>query len=278
MIAMPSFGLLMVAASSRYKIYTKPLASVECNLFLHLVFGGFVSPPRVHIFLWLLSNNKILTRMNLQKHRDMDDVSCLFCTEQETVSHLFFDCCVAKVLWIYLSEIFHISLGVNFESVARWWVSNRKYKVMNCFSAALMLCLWKFRNEMCFQGKGWKGEKIILQKLCNMVKKWRILFSEGDLELLDQVLTSLYSKLAQPLGLPNVPQYSPTRSSPGNGSSLETFPGRASTYALWVNAEDDGLSTEESICITACASVLPICASRNRLATLNSSGRALNMP
>ena len=149
---------------------------------------------------------------------------------------------------------------------------------MNCFSAALMLCLWKFRNKMCFQGKGWKGEKIILQKLCNMVKKWRILFSEGDLELLDQVLTSFYSKLAQPLGLPNVPQYSPTRSSPGNGSSLETFPGRASTNALWVNAEDDGLSTEESICITACASVLPICDSLDRLATLNSSGRASNTP
>ena len=42
---------------------------------------------------------------------------------------------------------------------------------MNKFAAALMLCLWKFRNEMCFQGKGWKGEKIILQMLCNIVKK-----------------------------------------------------------------------------------------------------------
>jgi len=196
----------------------------------------------------------------------------------QQVSHLFFDCCVAKVLRTYLSDIFHISLGTNFESVARWWVSNRKYKVMNCFSATLMWCLWKFRNEMCFQGKGWKGEKILLQKLCNMVKKWRILFSEGDLELLDQVLTSLYSKLAQTLGLPNVSQNSATRSSPGNGSSLETFPGRASTNAHWANTEDDGVSTTETNCITACASVLPICDSLDRLATLNSSGRASNTP
>lgn len=31
----------------------------------------------------------------------------------QQVSHLFFDCCVAKVLRTYLSDIFHISLGTN---------------------------------------------------------------------------------------------------------------------------------------------------------------------
>ena len=36
-------------------------------------------PPRVHIFLWLLYNNKLLTRDNLQKRRDVADRSCLFC-------------------------------------------------------------------------------------------------------------------------------------------------------------------------------------------------------
>jgi hypothetical protein len=43
----------------------------------------------------LLSNNKTLTRTNLVKRRHVEDKSFLFCSEQETVSHLFFDCCVA---------------------------------------------------------------------------------------------------------------------------------------------------------------------------------------
>ena len=32
-------------------------------------------PPRVHIFLWLLYNNKLLTRDNLQKKREMQKIS-----------------------------------------------------------------------------------------------------------------------------------------------------------------------------------------------------------
>ena len=32
-------------------------------------------PPRIHIFLWLLSNNKILTRTNLAKRRHVEDQS-----------------------------------------------------------------------------------------------------------------------------------------------------------------------------------------------------------
>jgi hypothetical protein len=35
-------------------------------------------PPRIHVFLWLLVNNKILTMDNLAKRKDVDDKSCLF--------------------------------------------------------------------------------------------------------------------------------------------------------------------------------------------------------
>jgi hypothetical protein len=45
--------------------------------------------PRVHIFLWLLANNKTLTRDNLAKRRKVENESCLFCSERESVRHLF---------------------------------------------------------------------------------------------------------------------------------------------------------------------------------------------
>jgi hypothetical protein len=47
-------------------------------------------PSRVHIFLWLLANNKTLTRDNLEERKRLEDKRCLFCNELESVSHLFF--------------------------------------------------------------------------------------------------------------------------------------------------------------------------------------------
>jgi hypothetical protein len=140
--------------------------------------------------------------MNLAKRKHIEDKTCLFCTELETVNHLFFDCCVAKVLWSYLSDTFLISLGVDYESTARWWVCNKNYKVMNIFVAALMWCLWKFRNEMCFQGKSWHGEKLLLRRIINAMKNWRVLFVDGDLATLDQAQSVLQTMMEKPLCLP----------------------------------------------------------------------------
>jgi hypothetical protein len=46
-------------------------------------------PPRLHIFLCLLANNKTLTRDNLAKRRIIGDESCLFCDDKESIQHLF---------------------------------------------------------------------------------------------------------------------------------------------------------------------------------------------
>lgn len=47
-------------------------------------------PPRVQVFLWLLSKNKLLTRDNLAKRREVNGPACLFCSEHESIVHLFF--------------------------------------------------------------------------------------------------------------------------------------------------------------------------------------------
>ena len=152
-------------------------------------------------FLWLVANNNILTRDNLAKRSSVENKSCLFCNEPKSVFHLFFECVVANVCWSYLADILNINLGYNFESVARWWVSNNRHKVLNSCSAALMWCSWKTRNEICFQGKIWLGEKPLVRRMVNMLQNWRILFSDGDLEALDQILMALNVKLNQPLTL-----------------------------------------------------------------------------
>jgi hypothetical protein len=72
-------------------------------------------PPRLHVFLWLLANDRLLTRDNLGKRRHVEDPSCLFCSELETSHHLFFDCFVAKLVWPVISELLNVSVGTDFE-------------------------------------------------------------------------------------------------------------------------------------------------------------------
>jgi hypothetical protein len=43
-----------------------------------------------------MSKNKLLTWDNLEKRRKLDDSSCLFCGEMESIAHLFFECVVAR--------------------------------------------------------------------------------------------------------------------------------------------------------------------------------------
>ena len=86
----------------------------------------------------MLANNKLLTRDNLHKRRPVDDKTCLFCTELETVDHLFFGCFVATQIWSTISDIFGVPIGADFESVARWWISNNRNSVMNIFSSAML--------------------------------------------------------------------------------------------------------------------------------------------
>jgi len=58
-------------------------------------------------------NNRVLTRDNLAKKRKVEDGSCLFCAEKETIQHVFFECVVAKQCWRILSNILEYQVGGN---------------------------------------------------------------------------------------------------------------------------------------------------------------------
>jgi hypothetical protein len=97
-----------------------------------------------------LANNKTLTRDNLAKRRFVEDESCLFCDDKESIKHLFFECCVAKCIWQICSEMSEKQLGADFESVVKWWLHNKN---LTCLLLLFFWTIWKFRNEMCFKGK-----------------------------------------------------------------------------------------------------------------------------
>jgi hypothetical protein len=91
----------------------------------------------VHFFLRLLSHDRLLTRNNLGKRRQVDDKSCVFCSDEESINHLFFECVVSKQAWVVVSEVVGFQMGANYESMAKCWLCNKKYVVINMLSSAV---------------------------------------------------------------------------------------------------------------------------------------------
>lgn len=88
--------------------------------------------------LWLLVNNRTTTRDNLAKRKKLDDKSCLFCCEEETVQHLFFVCAVAKQCWFILSQILNIRLEEPLVDTGNLWLSHEKFLVVNIFISVVL--------------------------------------------------------------------------------------------------------------------------------------------
>lgn len=62
-------------------------------------------PQKIKIFMWLLSNNAVLTKDNMVKRKWSGSPSCAFCDQNESADHLFFLCPVAKVVWGIIAKV-----------------------------------------------------------------------------------------------------------------------------------------------------------------------------
>jgi hypothetical protein len=100
----------------------------------------------------------------------MDDVSCLFCSNPKSVCHLFFECCVSKVMWQNLYEICGKQVGNDFESVASPWLCAKKFKTLNICTTAVMWALWKVRNSV-FSGEPMAWDAGHFLQVCKADKK-----------------------------------------------------------------------------------------------------------
>jgi hypothetical protein len=88
----------------------------------------------IHFFLWLTAHNKIHNWENLVKKQSVDELTCAFCSEPKTCSHLFFECVVAKVGRIELRfwsmwgvHFFGLCISnFSFESIDSMWLCEKK--------------------------------------------------------------------------------------------------------------------------------------------------------
>jgi hypothetical protein len=92
---------------------------------------GIVVPPKIHLFLWLLAYNKLAMVDNLNKKGLKKNTQCCFCGENESISHMFFECVVARVTWEYVRELMGIEIGGDYISIASKWL-HKLYLLLFC--------------------------------------------------------------------------------------------------------------------------------------------------
>jgi hypothetical protein len=86
----------------------------------------------------------------------MGDKSCRFCTRDENSNHLFFDCSLARYVWILVAMV----VGANCKpsNLNQFWVWCEKFLPVNrnlhtVGLAAICWALWQARNLVCFEKK-----------------------------------------------------------------------------------------------------------------------------
>jgi hypothetical protein len=174
--------------------YTSSGVYSSSSLYAVISFGGVKSvvfpalwkiivPPRIHIFLWLIMHNKIMTRDNLKKRNLNKPETCVFCSEPESVQHLFFDCIVARNVWQKISSFFVFSLGSSVAAVAHYWIADKRHAALNSICAAVLWSIRKLRNDLIFNGVTWLSLKQIWWIILRHIRKWGILFKESMMDL-----------------------------------------------------------------------------------------------
>ncbi|KAH1226713.1 putative ribonuclease H protein [Glycine max] len=126
-------------------------------------------PSKVSVFAWRLLNNRLPTKVNLQRrHIEVNDSSCPFCRSTDEIEgHLFFHCSkVIPVWWAswswvnmvgvfpmnpkqhFLQHILGMNLGIRTNRWKWWWL-------------ALTWTIWRHRNRIIFANETFDATKLM---------------------------------------------------------------------------------------------------------------------
>jgi len=104
---------------------------------------------KVKIFMWLLVDN--LCGCNWRGNE-----SCAFCTEKESVRHIFFECVTVKYIWSLIAFVFGANCRPgNFDQYLVW-IGNSLPQGQRVYAMGLIAiswAIWRTINSICFDQK-----------------------------------------------------------------------------------------------------------------------------
>jgi hypothetical protein len=145
-------------------------------------------PLKIKIFMWMVQLNVILTRDTLTRKNWQGDKRCSFCSQDESVQHLFFKCSLTKNVWSLVAMV--IGAECRPTNVEQFWFWYDKYlptcKSIHMVSfSAICWALWRSRNSVCFDKKIIKSPTEIICLASLFMSYWAGLQNGSDKETLE---------------------------------------------------------------------------------------------
>lgn len=157
-------------------------------------------PLNIKIFIWLMTNNALLTKDNLIRSRWSASPVCQFCDQEESVDHLFFTCPIAKVIWVVIAKgigdnNIPTSLSQCWSWCEQWLRTGEKFHLWGISS--ICWAIWKARNKAYFEGKFIKNPIEILCHAGALLRFWTGLYGEVDRAMLIDVVNTMLKVAAE---------------------------------------------------------------------------------
>lgn len=132
-------------------------------------------PLKIKIFMWYVKRKVVLTKDNLARRNWQGNKMCAFCSQQETIQHLFFNYHFAKNLWRVVQCTFNIDTPTSVGHLFNDWacsVGSRLKKFMLVGASALCWALWTCKNDIVFDKVPMKTYMQVLYRGTYWLREW----------------------------------------------------------------------------------------------------------
>jgi hypothetical protein len=113
-------------------------------------------PLKTKIFGWYLGRGVILTKYNLVKRNWHGSTQCVFCHQDETINHLFFQCHFARSIWSLIQVASSLYPLTSVANIFRNWLHGIDLRFRTLIRVGVLVVIWSLwlcRNEKVFNDK-----------------------------------------------------------------------------------------------------------------------------
>jgi hypothetical protein len=152
-------------------------------------------PLKTKVFAWYLCRGVILTKDNLFIKRNWhESKTCVFCTHDETIKHLFFQCNFVRSIWSVIQAASALYPPTSIANVFGNWIHgiDNKFKILLRVGAiALIRSLWLCRNDKVFDNKNSSLLQEVIYRCTGTLRLLSQLYRMEDHDLFSEVCTRL---------------------------------------------------------------------------------------
>jgi hypothetical protein len=137
--------------------------------------------------LWYLYKGIILTKDNLAKRQWQGDKKCCFCSSEEFIQHLLFDCPFVKFVWRTIHISFNLTSPTSVHNMFTDWLHgfHRELKSKILVGAnAICWVIWLTRNNEVFNKVLAPSYLQVIFRGTYWIRFWSLLQKEEDRQMM----------------------------------------------------------------------------------------------